>query len=128
MASIARVTRASVMNVQHEDYVRTAHAKGLPRAYVTRVHVLRNAIVPILTFLGPAVMEMFTALLIVENLYAFPGFGHEFWQAVINLDYPMIMGLTLLYTTGLLLINFVIEIVCEVLDPRLRAAKELAGA
>jgi oligopeptide transport system permease protein len=123
MASIARVTRASIMNVQNEDYVRTAHGKGLPPATVLRVHVLRNALVPILTFLGPALMEIFTALLIVENLYAFPGFGREFWEAALALDYPMIMGLTLLYTAGLLLINLVIEIACEMLDPRLRMAR-----
>ena len=83
------------MHVLSEDYVRTAHAKGLTHSRVILVHALRNALVPILTFLGPTLMEMFTGLVIVENLYAFPGFGREYWQAVLNLDYPIIMGLTL---------------------------------
>jgi oligopeptide transport system permease protein len=122
MAGIARVTRASVLNVLHEDFVRTARGKGLKEDRVVRVHMLRNASVPIITFLGPTVMEMFTGLLIVENLYSFPGFGRGFWQAVLELDYPMIMGLTLIFATGIVLVNVLIEIVCEVLDPRLRSS------
>jgi len=120
MASIARVTHASLLNIINEDYIRTARAKGLTQTRVMLVHVLRNAIVPIITFLGPTFMEMFTGLLIVENLYSFPGFGREYWEAVINLDYPMIMGLTLIYATGTALINIVIEFLSEMLDPRIR--------
>ena len=96
MASIARVTRASLINILNEDYIRTARGKGLPETRVVLVHMLRNAFVPIITFLGPTLMEMFAGLLIVENLYAFPGFGREYWIAVLALDYPMIMGLTLI--------------------------------
>ena len=123
MASIARVTRASLVNVINEDYVRTARGKGLTRTRVMLVHVMRNALVPIITFLGPTCMEMFTGLLIVENLYAFPGFGREYWEAVVELDYPMIMGLTLIYAIGILLVNMSIEVVCEILDPRIRSIK-----
>jgi oligopeptide transport system permease protein len=124
MASIARVTRASVINVTGEDYIRTARGKGLPPGYVLRVHVMRNALVSILTFLGPILMEMFIALLVVENLYAFPGFGSEYWQAVVALDYPVIMGLTLLYAIGVLFVNLIIAVICEVLDPRLRSIQQ----
>jgi len=92
MASIARVTQASLQNIMNEDYIRTARAKGLTQTRVMLVHVLRNALVPIITFMGPTLMEMFTGLLIVENLYSFPGFGREYWNAVLNLDYPLIMG------------------------------------
>jgi oligopeptide transport system permease protein len=120
MASIARITRASLLNVLNEDYVRTAHAKGLRRRRVMLVHVMRNAAVPIITYLGPALLEMATGLLIVESLYAFPGFGREFWEAVLALDYPMIMGLTLMYATGIALISIAVEVVCGVLDPRIR--------
>jgi oligopeptide transport system permease protein len=127
MASIARVTRASLINILGEDHVRTAHGKGLPPGYVLRVHVLRNALAPILTFLGPILMEMFIALLVVENLYAFPGFGREYWEAVLALDYPVIMGLTLLYAVGILFVNLVIEIICEALDPRLRSIRQLGA-
>ena len=124
MAGIARVTRASVLNIMNEDYVRTARGKGLPEDRVVRVHMLRNALVPIITFLGPTLMEMFTGLLIVENLYAFPGFGRGYWQAVLELDYPMILGLTLIFAVGILLVNVLIEVVCEILDPRLRTSKQ----
>jgi len=119
-ASIARVTQATLMNILHEDYIRTAHAKGLRLTRVILVHVMRNAVVPIITFLGPTLMEMFTGSLIVENLFSFPGFGREYWESVLSLDYPMIMGLTLIYATGILIVITLIEILCAVLDPRIR--------
>lgn len=121
MASIARVTQASLQNIMNEDYIRTARAKGLTQRRVMLVHVLRNALVPIITFIGPTLMEMFTGLLIVENLYSFPGFGREYWTAVLNLDYPLIMGVTLIYAVGIVLVNVLIDIAGEMLDPRIRA-------
>jgi oligopeptide transport system permease protein len=127
LASIARVTQASLQNVMNEDYIRTARAKGLTQTRVMLVHVLRNALVPIITFMGPTLMDMFTGLLIVENLYSFPGFGREYWTAVLNLDYPLIMGLTLIYATGIVLVNVLVEILGEILDPRIRASKRLDG-
>ena len=127
MASLARVTHASLLNIMREDYIRTARAKGMTESRVMRTHVMRNGIVPIITFMGPLLMEMFTGLLIVENLYSFPGFGREYWAAVLAMDYPMILGLTLIYATGLMLINVLIELLCEFLDPRLRSAR-LQGA
>lgn len=125
MASIARVTRASIINVLNEDYVRTARAKGLTQARVMLVHVVRNALVPILTFLGPALMELFTGLFIVESLYSFPGFGRQYWEAVLKLDYPFIMGLTLIYAFLMMVVNILIEGISEFLDPRIRAARHL---
>lgn len=123
MANIARVTRASLMNIMNEDYIRTARAKGLTQTRVMLVHVMRNALVPIITFLGPTLMEMFTGLLIVENLYSFPGLGRSYWEAVLMLDYPMILGLTLIYAAGILLVNMLIDVLCENLDPRIRSIK-----
>lgn len=123
MASLARVTHTSLMNILGEDYVRTARAKGLTEPRVMRIHVMRNALVPILTYLGPLLMELFTGMLIVENLYGFPGFGREYWAAVLALDYPTILGITLLYAAGLMFLNVLIELLCEFLDPRLRSAK-----
>jgi ABC-type dipeptide/oligopeptide/nickel transport system permease component len=123
MASIARVARASLMNIMNEEYVRVARAKGLTQTRVMLVHVMRNALVPIITFMGPTLMEMFTGLLVVENLFSFPGFGREYWSAVLNLDYPMILGLTLIYATGIVLVNILIEVLCEALDPRIRLVR-----
>lgn len=124
MVSVARVTCSSLMDILNADYVRTARAKGLSQARVVIVHVMRNALVPIITFLGPASVEMLTGLLIVENLYALPGLGRGYWAAVLQLDYPMIMGLTLVYATGIVVVNAVIELLCEILDPRIRAIKQ----
>jgi oligopeptide transport system permease protein len=124
MATIARVTRASVINVLNADYVRTARAKGLAESRVMLGHVLRNALLPIITYTGPTLVEMFAALLIIESIYSFPGFGREYWSAVLNLDYPMIMGLTLIYATAVVVVNVVIEVVSEILDPRIRMARQ----
>ena len=123
MASLARVTHASLLNILGEDYIRTARAKGLTESRVMRSHVMRNAIVPILTYMGPLLMEMFTGLLIVENLYGFPGIGREYWVGVLALDYSLILGMTLIYAAGLMFINVLIELLCEFIDPRLRSAK-----
>jgi len=123
MASIARVTQASIQNTMNEDYVRTARAKGLTRTRVMLVHVMRNAIVPVITFLGPTLAELLTGLLIVENLYSFPGFGREYWGAVLEMDYPLVLGLTLIYATSVLIVNLLVDIVCEALDPRLHLLK-----
>jgi oligopeptide transport system permease protein len=122
LASLARVTHASVLNILNEEYIRAARARGLTQTRVMLVHVMRNAFAPILTFLGPTVIEMFAGLFIVENLYAFPGLGREYWVSVLALDYPMILGLTLIYSTGIVLVNVLIETICEALDPRIRAS------
>ncbi len=128
MASIARVARASLMNILSEDYIRTARGKGLMETRVMLVHVLRNALVPIMTFLGPTCVEMFTGLFVVESLYPFPGFGREYWEAILALDYPMIMGLTLVYAVGIALVNVLVELLGEILDPRIRLIKQRGAA
>jgi oligopeptide transport system permease protein len=120
LATTARVTHTSLVNIANEDYIRTARAKGLTQARVILVHMLRNALVPIITFLGPTLMELFTGLFIVENLFSFPGFGREYWQAVLALDYPVILGLTLFYAIGIVFLNALVEIICAGLDPRIR--------
>jgi oligopeptide transport system permease protein len=127
MASIARVTRTSLVATLSADYVRTARGKGLTEHRVMVVHVLRNALVPIIVFVGPTLMEMVAGLLIVETLFAFPGIGRGYWQAVMALDYPMVLGLTLLYATGIVLINMLIEVISQVLDPRLRSISQRGG-
>jgi ABC-type dipeptide/oligopeptide/nickel transport system permease component len=124
MASIARVTHASMVKILNEDYIRTARGKGLAESRVKLVHMMRNALAPIITFTGPVVIEMFTGLLIIENLYSFPGFGREYWQAVLKLDYPLIMGVTLIYAVAIMLVNVFIGVSCDILDPRIRSANQ----
>ena len=125
MGNIARVMQTSMINIQNEDYVRTARAKGLTERRVTFVHILRNAVVPFIAYLGPTLVELFAGLFIVENLYSFPGFGRQYWEAILKLDYSMILGLTILYAVGIAIINLVIEIISEFLDPRLHEMKEM---
>jgi oligopeptide transport system permease protein len=128
MAGIARITRASLLRTLAEDYVRTAHAKGLSPRRIMLVHVMRSALTPIITYMGPALLEMITGLLVIESLYGFPGIGREFWQAVLALDYPMILGLTVIYAALIMLVTMVIEIICEAIDPRLRAVTYRSAA
>lgn len=128
MANIARVTRATLINIMHEDYIRTARGKGLTENRIMLIHILSNALAPIITFLGQTFMEMFTGLLIVENLYGFPGIGRGYWEAVLQLDYPMIIGLTLIYAAGILTVNILVEFLSDILDPRIRTSKQAGVA
>lgn len=124
MANVARVMQVTLVNTQNMDYVRTARAKGLPERQVILVHIMRNAIVPFIAYLGPTLVELFGGLFVVESLFSFPGFGRQYWLAVLKLDYPLILGLTLFYAAGITLVNLVIEIASELLDPRLKEQKE----
>ncbi len=124
MANIARVMQVAIINIQNEDYIRTARAKGLVERRVTIDHILRNAYAPFITYLGPTLVELFAGLFIVESLYSFPGFGRQYWMAVLKLDYPLILGLTLIYTLGISLVNILVEITIEIIDPRLQIVKE----
>lgn len=121
MASMARVTHTSMVNILNEDYVRTARAKGLTELRVFVVHAFRTALVPILAFLGSMIMELFAGLFIVENLYAFPGFGRQYWVSVLQLDYPVVISLTLLLAVIVAVTNLIIDVLSAVLDPRVRS-------
>ncbi len=122
MVSMARVTHVSLVNILKEDYVRTAHAKGLTERRVFLVHAFRTALIPILAFLGSMIMELFAGLFIIENMYAFPGFGRQYWVSVLQLDYPVVIGLTLVLAVFIALINLVIDAFSAILDPRLRSS------
>jgi oligopeptide transport system permease protein len=124
MANLARVTRTSLVSVMHEEYVRTARAKGLTQSRTMLVHVMRNALIPIVTFMGPMLIELFAGAFIVESLFSFPGFGREYWNSVLALDYSMVMGLTLIYAIGIVLVNLLIDTLYEFMDPRVRALRD----
>ena len=124
MANIARVLQVAIVNIKNEDFIRTARAKGLVERRVMVDHILRNAYAPFITYLGPTLVELFAGLFIVESLYSFPGFGRQYWMAVLKLDYPLILGLTLLYAVGIALVNVIVEISSEIIDPRLLVVKE----
>jgi oligopeptide transport system permease protein len=124
MANLARVTRTSLINTMHEEYVRTARAKGLTQTRTMLVHVMRNALIPIVTFMGPAMVELFAGAFIVESLFSFPGFGREYWASVVALDYSTVLGMTLIYATVIVLVNVVIETLYEFMDPRVRSLRD----
>jgi ABC-type dipeptide/oligopeptide/nickel transport system permease component len=124
MAFFTRLMRSSLLEVIHQDYVRTARAKGLPPSRVFLSHQLRNAILPLLTYLGPAIAAVTTGGFVVETVFAIPGLGRYFVQAFQQLDYTVIMGLTVFYGAFLVLMVIVIDILYGIVDPRISLAGE----
>jgi ABC-type dipeptide/oligopeptide/nickel transport system permease component len=119
-AGIARLTRASLLQVLHEDYVRTARAKGLRERVVIYVHALKNALIPVATILGPMLAAVLTGTFVVELIFSIPGLGKVFVDSVTARDYTMIMGVSLLYSVFLIMGNILVDIMYTWLDPRIR--------
>jgi oligopeptide transport system permease protein len=119
-AYIARVTRASMLEVLRQDYIRTAQAKGLADQVVIIRHAIKNAMIPVLTLMGPIAAALVTGSFIVENIYSIPGVGRAFVEAVLNRDYGMIMGTTLFYAAIVAVANLVVDLLYAVVDPRVR--------
>jgi ABC-type dipeptide/oligopeptide/nickel transport system permease component len=119
-AIIARLTRASLLQVIREDYIRTARAKGLSERVVITRHALRNSLVPVVTVLGPYFAAVVTGTFVVELVFGIPGLGKYFVSSVSNRDYPVIMGTILLYAIVLVVANTVVDIAYAFLDPRIR--------
>jgi oligopeptide transport system permease protein len=120
MAVLTRLTRASMLEVLHQDYIRTAWSKGLSGRMVVIRHALRNALLPIVTVMGDQLGDLVTGSLIVESLFAIPGVGHWFVDSINKRDYGMIMGTTIFYATLVLLINLIVDLLYGVIDPRVR--------
>jgi ABC-type dipeptide/oligopeptide/nickel transport system permease component len=120
MAFLTRLMRSSMLEVINADYVRTAKSKGLPAERIFRKHQLRNASLPVVTVLGPAIATITTGGFVVELVFAIPGLGRYFVQAVQQLDYTVIMGTTVFYGAFLVLMVIVVDIVYGLIDPRVR--------
>jgi peptide/nickel transport system permease protein len=120
-AILARVTRSSVLEALREDYVRTARAKGLNRRQVLWGHVLRNAMIPVLTIMGLQFANLITGAIIVENVFVLPGIGRLVFQAIANRDLVLVRDVVLLLAAVVVLVNFVVDVLYAVVDPRLRA-------
>jgi ABC-type dipeptide/oligopeptide/nickel transport system permease component len=118
---IARLTRGSMLEAMRQDFVRTARAKGVPERLVIRRHVLRNALLPLLTVLGPASAFLVTGAFIVENLLAIPGIGFLTVQSIGQRDYPVIQATTILLGLAVVVMNLVTDIAYLLFDPRIRA-------
>ncbi|KPL24586.1 MAG: hypothetical protein AMJ93_02025 [Anaerolineae bacterium SM23_84] len=119
-ARIARLTRASMLQVIREDYIRTARAKGLSERVVMVRHALKNAFIPVATILGPMFAALVTGTFVVEQIFAIPGMGKYFVTSVTNRDYPVVMGTILLYAFFLVLANLAVDVTYAFLDPRIR--------
>jgi oligopeptide transport system permease protein len=117
-AEIARITRTGMLDALSQDYVRTARAKGLSRHAVALRHALPGAMLPVVSFLGPAVAGILTGSVVVERIFAIPGLGWHFVQASLQRDYTLAMGLVLLYTLLLYTMNFLVDLSYGILDPR----------
>ncbi len=121
-AAIARMVRASVLAVRGEEYVRVARAKGLSEWAVTRRHVVRNALVPIVTLVGIVAGYLLGGSVVVEQVFAVPGLGRAGLQAIVQRDYPVLQGVVLVTTTAFVLVNLVVDLLYALLDPRIRYA------
>ena len=119
-AILARVTRSSVLEVMREDYVRTARAKGLSRRATLWKHVLRNAIIPVLTIMGLQFANLITNTVVVENVFVLPGIGRLIFQAVANRDLVVVRDVVMLLVAVVVVVNFVVDVLYALVDPRLR--------
>lgn len=119
-ALLARLTRASLLQVLNEDYIRTARAKGLSERVVVLVHALKNAMIPVITVLGPLFAILITGSLVTETIFAIPGLGRYFVTSVTNRDYPVIMGTVLVFAFFVIVANMIVDVIYALLDPRIR--------
>ncbi|MHB0882279.1 ABC transporter permease [Paenibacillus sp. SEL1] len=120
LAVIARFMRTSMLEVMHEEYIRTAKAKGLSSWAVVLRHGLRNALIPVLSFIGPLFASVITGTFVVEKIFAIPGIGKYFVDSIFNRDYPVIMGTTIFYSAILVVTLFLIDISYRLVDPRIK--------
>lgn len=119
MAYITRLTRSSMLDVLGQDYIRTAKAKGVSRFKIIFGHALKNSLIPVVTYIGPLIAGIVTGSLVVEKIFAVPGIGRDFVNSIINRDYPLIMGTTIVLATLIVIMNLVSDILYKVVDPRI---------
>ncbi|HHW57266.1 MAG TPA: ABC transporter permease [Clostridia bacterium] len=123
LAIISRLMRASMLDVIGQDYIKTAKAKGLSSTEIIWRHMIRNAILPIITVLGPLIAGIVTGTFVIEKIFGIPGLGKYFVQSIYNNDYTMILGTTIFYSTILVLMVFFVDITYGLIDPRIRLGK-----
>ncbi len=119
MAYITRLTKTSMLDVLGQDYIRTARAKGVRPGKVVFVHALRNALIPVITYVGPLIAGIVTGSLVVEKIFTIGGLGSKFVDSITNRDYPMIMGTTIFLAFIMILMNLVSDLVYKLVDPRI---------
>ena len=122
-AMLARLTRSSMLEIFTQDYIRTARAKGLSQFKIIWKHALKNALIPIITYLGPMIFGILTGSFVIEQIFAIPGLGRYFVTSIFNRDYTAILGLTIFDAILLVVANFVVDIAYGFVDPRIKVSK-----
>lgn len=123
LALVARLMRASMLDVVNQDYIKTAKSKGLSPFQIIWKHQIRNAILPVITVLGPVTATLLTGTFVVEQIFAIPGLGKFYVLGIQNLDYSLVLGMTTFYGLFLIAANFVVDIIYGLVDPRIRIAR-----
>ncbi|MBA5729591.1 ABC transporter permease [Aerococcaceae bacterium INB8] len=122
-AEAARFIRTEMIEVLNSDYIELAKAKGFSRIYIISKHALRNAIIPLLTILGPVTASLMTGSLVIENIFSIPGIGEQFTKSILVNDYPTIMGVTIMYSVILVVIILIVDILYGLIDPKMRVTQ-----
>ena len=117
---LARQMRSSLLDVMGQDYMRTARAKGVSQFMILFKHALRNAILPVITYVGPMLASLMTGSFVVEKIFSVPGLGRDFVSAITNRDYTMIMGTTILLSSMVIIANVIVDILYKIIDPRIK--------
>lgn len=120
LSFVARLTRSSMLEVLQQDYIRTARAKGLSNNKVIYKHALKNALIPVVTYLGPMIASLLTGSFVIEKVFAIPGMGKHFVESVGNRDYTVLMGITIFYALFLVVMVLLVDILYSVIDPRIK--------
>ena len=120
IAYVARITRGSMIEVLHSSFIRTARAKGMPEKEVLINHALKPALLPVISYLGPAAAAILTGSVVVERIFTIPGIGSYFVQGALNRDYTLVMGVVILYGILIIIFNFLVDLLYAWLDPRIR--------
>ncbi len=116
---LTRLTRASILEVMNQDYLRTERAKGMSEFVVVFVHALKNSLIPVITYLGPLTASILTGGFVAESVFSVPGLGRYFVSSISGRDYTMIMGITIFYSTLIVIMNLVCDILYKIVDPRI---------
>ncbi len=119
-AYIARLTRGSMIEVLHTNFIRTARAKGLPESVVIRRHALRPALLPVISYMGPAIAGMISGSVVIERIFSIPGLGSYFVQGALNRDYTLVLGIVVFYGVLIIVLNFLVDLIYAWLNPRVR--------
>ena len=120
IAYIARLTRGSMIEILHSNYIRTARAKGLPERVVIARHALKPALLPVISYMGPATAAMIAGSVVIERIYNIPGLGSYFVQGALNRDYTLVMGVVVFYGMVIIVLNFIVDLLYAWLNPRIR--------